>query len=60
MQNVEMKVSGNMLTISVDLSKSGAISRTGKSTLIASTGGNVPVPGKPEMKLGLNLYQPRG
>ena len=58
-QNMEMKVTGNILTISVDLSKSIGASASGKSELIASTGGNAAIPGKPDLKIGLNLYRPR-
>jgi hypothetical protein len=60
MQNVQMKVNGNTLTITIDLSAPQTGSKTGKSNIVATTSGNVSVPGKPEMKLGLNLYTPRG
>lgn len=56
MQNVAMKVTGTILTITVDLSKKLGISKSGKSQIIATTGGNVSVEGKPEVKLGLNIY----
>jgi len=59
MHNVEMKVTGQTLTLTVDLSKPGSMSRTGKSMVVASTEGNVTVPGKPDFKIGLNLYTPR-
>lgn len=57
-QNVDLKVQGNTLIITVDLSKSSGLSGSGKSQIIATTAGNIPVPGYPEIKLGLNIYRP--
>lgn len=57
MNNVKMTVKGNTLTIEVDLSKEIGPSKSGKTTLIASTGGNVSVPGKDDIKVGLNIYK---
>jgi len=54
--NVEMTVQGTVLTIKVDLSKSFGRSSSGKSTIIATTAGNVSVPGQEEIKVGLNVY----
>jgi len=56
MKNIEMNVDGDILTIKVDLSKTFGKSSSGKSTIIASTEGNVSVPGKEEVKIGLNVY----
>ena len=56
MKNVEMKVEGNKLIIKVDLSKNFGASRSGKSKVIASSEGNLSVPGKEKIKLGLNVY----
>ncbi|MBR9977853.1 MAG: hypothetical protein KFH87_07170 [Bacteroidetes bacterium] len=39
MKNVEMKVEGNILTITIDLSKEYGLSSSGKSVIIASTEG---------------------
>jgi uncharacterized OB-fold protein len=55
-KNVEMKVEGTVLTITVDLSKDFGKSSSGKSVIIASTEGNVTVPGREE-KIGLNIYR---
>ena len=55
MKNVEMKVQENILTITVDLSKDFGPSSSGKTTIIATTEGNVTVPGREE-KIGLNIY----
>jgi len=59
-QNVEMSLEGNKLTITIDLSKTFGISGSGKSQIIASTGGNVSVPGNESVKIGLNVYRPVG
>ena len=56
MKNVEMTVAGNILNIKVDLSKEFGLSSSKKSTIIASTEGNVSVPGRQE-KVGLNVYR---
>lgn len=56
MKNVEMSVEGTMLTIRVDLSKEFGPSSTGKTTIIASTEGNVTIPNREE-KIGLNVYR---
>jgi hypothetical protein len=57
MKNVEMKVEDNILTIAVDITKDFGRSSSGKSTIIASTEGNVAVPEKEEVKIGLNVYK---
>jgi hypothetical protein len=56
MKNVEMSVSGNILTITVDLSKEFGPSSSGKTLIIASTEGNIAVPDREE-KVGLNVYR---
>jgi hypothetical protein len=54
-----MKLAGNVLTITVDLSKDQGPSKSGKTIIIGTTGGNAAVPGKPDIKLGLNCYRTR-
>ncbi len=56
MKNVELQVEGTLLTIKVDLSKEFGPSASGKTTIIASTEGNVSIPGRDE-KIGLNIYK---
>ena len=56
MKNVELTVDGTMLTIMVDLSKDFGPSSSGKTMIIASTEGNVSIPGREE-KIGLNIYK---
>jgi len=57
MKNVEMKVENNILTIQIDLTKEFGPSSSGKTIIIASTEGNVPIPGNEEAKIGLNIYK---
>jgi hypothetical protein len=57
MKNVEMTVQGNILTIKVDLSREYGPSSSGKTIIIALTEGNVSVPGREEVKVGLNVYK---
>lgn len=57
MKNVEMKIDGNILTITVDLSKEFGPSSSGKTIIIGSTEGNVSVPGAEDKKVGLNVYR---
>ena len=59
MKNIEMTVDENILTIQVDLSKSYGPSSSGKTTIIASTEGNVSAPDREEVKVGLNVYKKR-
>ena len=59
MTNMELSVSGDTLTITVDLSKTFGVSASGKSVTVASSQGNVTIPGT-DIKLGLNVYKARG
>lgn len=60
MRNTDLKVKDKILTITIDLGRTLGPSKSGKTILIASTDGNVAVPGAPEaMFLGLNLYKPK-
>jgi hypothetical protein len=56
MKNVEMSIAGDILTITIDLSKEFGPSSSGKTTIVASTEGNVTVPEREE-KIGLNVYR---
>jgi hypothetical protein len=56
MKNVQMAVAGNILTITVDLTKEFGPSSSGKTIIIASTEGNIAVPEREE-KIGLNVYR---
>ncbi len=55
-QNAVIEVKGDKLTITVDLSKELRPSKSGKSTLIATTAGNIRL--ENGMSLGLNVTRP--
>ena len=57
MKNCEMELNGNILTITVDISKEFGVSSSGKSIIIDSTEGNVSIPEKEDIKIGLNVYR---
>lgn len=57
MKNVTMKVTGDKLTITVDLAKDFGPSKSGKTIVVASTLGNQSVPDKEDCKIGLNIYK---
>jgi len=58
MENVKFTRNGDKLTIEVDLAYRGQVSATGKTLRVASTEGNVPCDGSPEIKIGLNIFAP--
>jgi hypothetical protein len=43
MQNVKLAIKNDILTITIDLNEEGELSRSCKSLVVASTGGNVPL-----------------
>lgn len=55
-QNVTVSVKGKRLVIEVDLGAQGTQSKTGKSTVIASTLGNKPI-AEAGVMVGLNVYR---
>jgi hypothetical protein len=57
MKNVEMKMEDNILIIKVDLTKEFGPSASGKTIIIASTEGNISIPDKENIKVGLNVYK---
>lgn len=59
MKNVKMVVEGNTLKIEVNLAESQGPSASGKTDIIATTSGNVAVPGREEVQIGLNIYKKR-
>ena len=56
MTNMKLTTKGNILTITVDLSESHGDSKSGKTTMIASSSGNVQVPDS-DAVIGLNVYR---
>lgn len=59
MQNVKTERKGDILTITVDLSKNSGPSKSGKSLVIASTLGNTLIDPEKKIYLGLNVYSTR-
>jgi chemotaxis signal transduction protein len=59
MKNIQMNVERDKLIIIVDLSQEFGLSSSGKSITIASTEGNISVPGREDVKVGLNVYKPK-
>ena len=60
MKNVEVKVEGQTLVLRVDLSKRFGPSSSGKTTIVASTEGNVKVDSNPGIQFGLNVFTKGG
>lgn len=58
MKGMKMQLTGKKLVITVDdVTKSQGTSKSGKSTVIATTEGNVSLPKPHEnVKIGLNVY----
>ena len=56
MKNVELAVNGNILTLTIYLSKEFGPSASGKTIIIASTESNARIPGRVE-QIGLNVYR---
>jgi hypothetical protein len=59
MKNVDLKVEGDVLVIRCNLKVNHGPSKSGKTTIVATSEGNVGIPGHDEVKLGLNLYKSR-
>jgi len=59
MKNVKMEVTGDILTITVDLSKRYGKSSSGKNVIVASSEGNQSIP-ETDYKIGLNIYTKAG
>ncbi len=62
MDNVDLKVTGDKLVITIDLTRSGTPSSTGKTKLVGSTHGAVPISyGKRSgLTVALNVMAPIG
>jgi len=52
-----LSLEGNILTIKVDVTKEFGPSASGKTIIIASTEGNIAIPEKEDIKIGLNVYK---
>ena len=56
MKNVDMKMEGKKLVITVDTAKDFGPSKSGKTIIIGTTAGNVDMDG---VTVGLNVYRKR-
>ena len=57
--NCGVNVDGTTLTLTIDLSREIGPSKSGKTTIIATTSGNKEIPGTDGLVLGLNAYRKR-
>lgn len=55
MRNIDYKVTGNKLTIVIDISKRLGESKSGKSEVVATSEGNQKIDGT-DVVIGLNAY----
>jgi hypothetical protein len=56
MKNLDLALWGDILTITVDLSVTVGPSNSGKTVIIATTEGIVPLPGRKE-QIGINVFK---
>jgi hypothetical protein len=56
MQNIEQELNGDILILRIDLSKKHGLSKSGKTTRIASSEGNKRI-GDSEIFIGVNVYE---
>lgn len=56
MKNIEIKTEGTKLIITLDTTKDFGLSSSGKTTIVASTCGNISVPGT-DVTIGVNAYK---
>lgn len=57
MDNVLIEVKDSKAIITIDLTKDFGASKSGKTIVIATTRGNVPLPGAEAFRIGLNCYK---
>lgn len=55
-KNIEAHLEDTTLVLRIDLAQRLGRSQSGKTVIIATTGGNQSLPEHPAIKLGLNLY----
>ena len=56
MKNIDMQFKGTKLVLTIDMDKSHGPSKSGKTTIIATTSGNQPIDGFPTAFIGVNVY----
>lgn len=57
MKNIKVKVEKNTLTLTVDLKEEFGLSKSQKTTIVASTEGNAKVEGMDGYQFGLNVFK---
>jgi len=57
MDNVQIEVKDKKAIITIDLNKDFGKSKSGKTIVVATTRGNVPIPGAETFRIGLNCYR---
>jgi hypothetical protein len=56
MENVKFTVDGHILTVTIDITKRVRASKTGKTDIVAATGGPVEVPGAPGVRVNVMSF----
>jgi len=54
--NIQGRIEGNTLILTIDLTQNFGLPGSGKSTIVATSRGNVAIPGA-GVKMGLNIYK---
>ena len=54
-ENIQIEIKDGKAILTIDLEHRGNVSASGKSVIVATTRGNVPIPGS-TVVLGLNAY----
>lgn len=59
MDNIDLKRNGDILTLEIDISKECGHSKSGRTVIVASSRGNIPLPGLGEygFRLGVTLFK---
>ena len=57
MKNCGIKLTGSILTITTNITRDFGKEPSGKSIIVASTEGYVPIPKKDDVKIGINVYK---
>ena len=57
MDNVVIEVKDNKAIITIDLNKEFGPSKSGKTIVVATTRGNVPIPEAEAYRIGINCYK---
>lgn len=59
-KNIDAEIQGNYLVVRINLAHRFGLTKSGKSEIIATTGGNIPIKqGRPE-RITITVYAPKG